>query len=189
MVWPEDRDDLSELLANDNLLLMPTDTVWGIVANATSETAIQRAIHLKGGASHRGMVILVADLDMLKTYVSDLHPRLETLLTLHRRPLTVLYPQTKGLPQRLCGAKGEWAIRICLDPVLAPLIRHFGQPLVGTAACRYDQDIPLHFGEIQSDILEGVDFIAKWRRQEKDGHSPSAMVRLDERHELEFVRH
>ena len=100
MVWPEDRDYLSDLLANDNVLLMPTDTVWGLVANATSETAIQRVIHLKGGQKDRGLVILVSDLDMLKTVVPDLHPRLETLLTLHRRPLTILYEQTKGLPGR-----------------------------------------------------------------------------------------
>ncbi|MEZ5031689.1 MAG: Sua5/YciO/YrdC/YwlC family protein [Saprospiraceae bacterium] len=188
MVWPEDRDFLGDLLANDNLLLMPTDTVWGVIADATSETAIQRAIQLKGGGSHRGMIILVADLDMLKALVPDLHPRLETLLTLHRRPLTVLYPQTRGLPQRLCGPWEEWAIRICLDPVLAPLIGHYGRPLVGTAASRYDEAIPLHFGEIRSDILEGVDYVAKWRRQEKDGRVPSAIVRLDERQELEFVR-
>jgi L-threonylcarbamoyladenylate synthase len=188
MVWPEDKDFLCDLLAEDNLLLFPTDTVWGLCADATSLVSIQRVISLKGGGPHRGLVTLVADLDMLKRYVPELYPRLETLLTLHRRPLTILFPRTIHLPDELRGPNGEWAVRMTLDPVLSPLIQAYGRPLIATAACKYDEEIPRHFGEIRSDILENVDYIAKWRRNEKDPGTPSSMVRLDERHELVFLR-
>ncbi len=188
MVWPEDKDFLCELLADDNLLVLPTDTVWGVCADATSPVSIQRVLTLKGGDPNQGIVILVADLDMLKRYVPDLYPRLETLLTLHKRPLTILFSKTVDLPDELRGPQGEWAIRMTLDPVLRPLIQAYGRPLIGTAACKYQEDIPRHFGEIRSDILENVDYIAKWRRNEKETGPPSSMVRLDERHELVFLR-
>ncbi len=188
MVWPEDKDVLCQLLADDNLLLLPTDTVWGVCADATSHVAIQRMISLKGGAAQQGLVVMVADLDMLKTIVPDLYPRLETLLVLHRRPLTILFKQTQNLPESLRGPKGEWAIRLTFDPVLKLLIQNYGHPLIGTAACQFGEEIPLHFGEIRSDILENVDYIAKWRRNEKNPGSPSSIVRLDERHELDFIR-
>ena len=188
MVWPEDKDVLCQLLADDNLLLLPTDTVWGVCADATSQVSIQRMISLKGGGAQQGLVVMVADLDMLKTVVPDLYPRLETLLVLHRRPLTMLFKRTIGLPDSLQGPNREWAIRLTMDPVLKQLIHAYGRPLIGTAACQYGEDIPLHFGEIRSDILENVDYIAKWRRNDKNPGSPSSMVRLDARFELDFIR-
>lgn len=188
MVWPEDKDVLCQLLAEDNLLLLPTDTVWGVCADATSHVAIQRVISLKGGGAQHGLVVMVADLDMLKTIVPDLYPRLETLLVLHRRPLTMLFERTIGLPETLRGPKKEWAIRLTMDPVLKQLIHAYGRPLIGTSACRFGEEIPRHFGEIRSDIFENVDYIAKWRRNDREPGAPSSIVRLDVRHELEFVR-
>ncbi|MBK7342478.1 MAG: Sua5/YciO/YrdC/YwlC family protein [Saprospiraceae bacterium] len=188
MIWPEDKDGLCQLLAEDNLLLLPTDTVWGLCADATSPVAIQRILSVKGGGTGQGLVVIVSDLDMLKVYVPDLYPRLETLLLLHRRPLTVLYRQVIHLPTSLQGPGKEWAIRLTMDPVLRSLIQGYGKPIIGTAACRYGDPVPLHFGEIRSDILENVDYIAKWRRNEKVPGSPSSIVRLDDRYELDFIR-
>lgn len=188
MVWSDEFPALVDLLARDGLLLLPTDTVWSVCASATSPVAIHRVQALKGGQPPWGLTVAVADLDMLHRVVPEIHPRLETLLFLHKRPLTILYRITAGLPSGLCGGTGEWAVRLSLDPSVSDLIRAYGHPLILTSASVTGQEPPAHFGEIRSDILENVDYISPWRRRETGPQRPSTIARLDERRELEFLR-
>ena len=96
---------------------MPTDTVWGVIADATSETAIQRAIQLKGGGSHRGMIILVADLDMLSSTCTQTFTLGGNLADLHRRPDCPLSPNA-GPPAKIVWAAWGMGHSDVFDPCL-----------------------------------------------------------------------
>ncbi|MBL7776177.1 MAG: Sua5/YciO/YrdC/YwlC family protein, partial [Saprospiraceae bacterium] len=112
------RDDISEivnLLKNGGLICYPTDTIWGIGCDATNEAAIDRLSDLRGGRPENGYIILVDSLEMLKRFVSKIHPRIETLLAYHQRPLSVIYDQAMGLPDSLRAPNGSVAIRIAKD--------------------------------------------------------------------------
>lgn len=189
MNWPDDIEELCGLLRKDGIVLLPTDTIWGLCCDATNPVAIHRIRHLKQLDQQEGMVVLVADLPMLKSLVGELHPRLETLLSLHRRPLTVVYAQALGLPDILKGEQGRWAIRITAEPFLQDLIRELGHPLVAAAPHLPGEEPPLHFGAISSAFLEKVDYIARWRRNEKKEGEISVIVELDAHQELVFLRH
>ncbi|MCO6485007.1 MAG: Sua5/YciO/YrdC/YwlC family protein [Saprospiraceae bacterium] len=179
---------MTALLDKDGILLLPTDAVWGLCGNALSPVAIHRILKLRQQEPGQGLVILVADLPMLKEYVTEIHPRLETLLALHRRPLTILYPHTRALPDVLCGPEGKWAVRITLDPFLKDLIRAFGKPLVAAIPKTVDDPVPTHFGMISSAFLEQVDYVAKWRRQDKTEGEVSVIAEWTAQNELRFIR-
>jgi L-threonylcarbamoyladenylate synthase len=183
--------DLSELVAlleDEGVLLMPTDTIWGLCCDATNEVAIRRVARIKKLPPGEGMISLVADLEMLKRWTGPLHPRLETLLALHKRPLTVIYPDVERLPDLLSDVRGGWAIRITRDPRLTALIRRLGRPLLASAACVSGDPPPAHFGMISSDILQQVDYIATWGRLNTEPGSPSTLVAFSNQEELIFLR-
>ncbi len=185
------RDDISEisrLILEGDTLCYPTDSIWGIGCDATNETAIARISALKGRAPDKGYVLLVSSIEMLKRYAPKIHPRLETLLAYHTRPLTIIYDRTMGLPTSVKAPDGSVAIRVAQDEFCRSLIEAVGRPLVSTSANVSGEPFPLTFGGISSDILGGVDYVVKYRQDDKEPGEPSSIAKLDRHLELEFIR-
>lgn len=177
------------ILNEGGLILYPTDTIWGIGCDATNPDAVQRIKDLKKrNGDKTNFVLLVDSIDMLKEYVTDLHPRLETLLFYHTRPLTVVYEGIKNLPTILLSENNSAAIRITHDPFCQQIISEFGRPVVATAANVQDDPYPTHFGLVRSDIIQGVDYVVRHRQKERHTGEPSVIVRFSADEELEVVR-
>lgn len=188
MVQNYDLEGALTTLRKGGLILYPTDTIWSIGCDATNTFAIEKVHSLKRGASYPGIEILVDSVQMLKSYIRHLHPRIETLLIYHVRPLTVLFNNPHNIPHNALDKEGNMAIRIAQDDYCRNLIAAFGKPLVATYANVASQPIPSNFGAISSEIIQGVDYVAKYRQHEKMPGRPSVMVQLSERDELLFLR-
>ena len=184
----EKFDEVINVLKRGELILYPTDTIWGIGCDATNEDAIEKILRLKGRAASKGLILLVDSVEMLKKYVNHVHPRVQTLLEYHMRPLTVIYDKSKGVAPNALAPDGSVAIRITRDPFCRNLIAQFGKPIVSTSANISSQPFPAHFGEISSDIFEGVDFVVKYKQESKERGEPSVIARLGKDEELEFIR-
>jgi L-threonylcarbamoyladenylate synthase len=188
------RDDISEivsLLEEGKIILYPTDTIWGIGCDATNEEAIEKISALKRRKPDKSYVMLVDSIEMLKLYAPKVHPRIETLLTFHDRPLTVVYDRfsgVTGLPPAARAADGSAAIRVAKDPFCQKLIAAFGKPLISTSANISGAPFPAHFGEISSEILAEVDYVVKFRQDDKEPREPSVIAKVDRRGELDFLR-
>ncbi len=185
------RDDISEisrLLLEGGIICYPTDTIWGIGCDATNPTAIERISLLKGRTPEKGYVLLVSTIEMLKRYVPKIHPRLETLLSFHQRPLTIIYDRSVGLPSLVKAPDGSVAIRVAQDEFCRELIENIGRPLVSTSANTSGTPFPPTYGAISSEILGGVDYVVKYRQDSKEPHEPSSVAKLDRHMELEFLR-
>lgn len=188
MLDVDSQDKLLKVLAESGLILFPTDTIWGVGCDATSPQAVDKVYELKRRDRNKPLVVLVDGMDMLKRYVQRVHPKIETLLEYHQRPLTVIYEQGVGLAPNLLAKDGSVGIRLVLDPFCREMIQRFGKPLVATSANISGVPFPRNYGEISSDILEGVDYVAKVKQKDKDLLSPSVIVRLDGDGELIFLR-
>lgn len=186
----QDYDVLSILpiLESGGLILYPTDTIWGIGCDATNAEAVDRVFELKQRDRSKPFVLLVSDIEMLKEYVHRMHPRLQTLLRFHKRPLTIIYENAKNLPANCIGKDGSVAIRIPHDKFCRELIKAFGKPLVASSANISNEPFPAYFGEISSEVISGVDMVVNYRRFDKSKNEPSVIARLDDRDELEFLR-
>jgi L-threonylcarbamoyladenylate synthase len=185
------RDDINEIatiLNKGGVICYPTDTIWGIGCNITDESAVNRLRALKNYPVDEGLVILVNSIGMLKKYVPDLAPRIETLLALHSRPFTLIYKNNKGIPDWIRARDGSVAIRFTHDEFCNHLIETTGLPIVSTSACMYGAPYPTHFGAISSDILGNVDYVVKYRQDDKTAGSPSPLATIDQFQELDFIR-
>ncbi len=188
MLDKDNIENITRILKVGGTILYPTDTVWGIGCDATQEDAVERIYQLKGTDPSEPFTILVSDIQMLKQYISHLHPRIETLLFYHSRPLTIIYENPKNLPQNLLSPDNTAAIRITTDPFCQEIIHRLGKPVVATSANVVDNPFPKSFGEISSQIIKEVDYVVKYRQNDKDFAPPSVMVKYDEKGELIFLR-
>lgn len=171
------------------IILFPTDTLWSIGCDATNEDAVQQMLHLLKSADGGHAEILVHSLLALKELIPHLHPRLETLLHFHERPLAVLVEGRGCLPNELLRPSGEVAVRIVQDAFSNELVKVFGRPVFSQFAAVTGAPLPATFGSISSDIIQGCRHVVRHRQAERIAGEPAVMVRFSERiNELEFIR-
>ena len=189
MVFENEKfTEILNVLNAGGVILYPTDTIWGIGCDATNAAAVEKVYRLKDRPSGKGFVLLVDSVNMLRQFVSHVHPRIDTLLMYHTRPLTVVYDKGVNLAKNVTAPDGSVAIRLATDSFCKALIRALGKPIVATSANMSGQPFAKNFGEISSDVLERVDFVVKFRQEQRDTGEPSVIVRLNEAEELEFIR-
>lgn len=188
MVQEYDIKGALKVLQEGGVILYPTDTVWSIGCDATNPQAIEKVTAIKKKTTTKNFEILVDSLQMLKNYVEHVHPKLETLLMYHMRPLTVVFDHARNLPASVISPDGSIAVRVVQDDFCRALIGAYGEPLLASFASMGEGTFPTNFGSISSEIIEEVDFVVKYRQNEKVSDEPSVVVKLSNRDELEFLR-
>ena len=181
-------DKTINTLHEGGTILFPTDTIWGIGCDATNAEAVKKIYQIKNRPSDKPLIILASSTTMVKEYVKQIHPKIETLLIYHQRPITVIYEKAKNLPEELISKDQSIAIRIPQDQFCRMLVEKFGKPLVATSANISNEPFPKSFGEIQSTILKRVDHIVPYRQNEEITSEPSVIIRMSQKGDLEFLR-
>jgi L-threonylcarbamoyladenylate synthase len=176
------------VLDKGGVILYPADTIWGIGCDAMQPAAIRRVYEIKGRSYAKPLILLVADFDQLYRVVSGVHPRVDTLLQLHERPLTVIYPQTSEPFCHLAAVDGSIAVRIVKSGFCHELLTEFGGPLVSTSANQAGIPSPSDFGSISSDMIREVDYTLPAFTERGITGNPSVIARYDDNGELDFIR-
>lgn len=177
-----------EVLSEGGTILFPTDTIWGIGCDATNEDAVNKILNLKKRQQRKPMIVLASNLNMVKDYVTQVHPKLETLLEFHTRPLTVIYNHKTGLPNNVVSKENTVGFRIPQDNFCKELVGSYGKPIVVSSANITDEPFPKTFSEIKSSIIQKIDFTIPYRQNDDQFLPPSSIVKLSQNEELEFLR-
>ena len=185
----EDIISAIEIMERGGVILYPTDTIWGLGCDVLCEGAVDKIFRIKKRERKNPLILLVSSIEMLKEYVPAMHPRLENLLAFHEKPVTVIYDHVRNLPDYLKSKDGSVAIRITKEPYSHELVERLNRPITSTSANITGQAFPKYFGEVQSDILQQVDYISQWGRDSREEREPSVIMRIDLNGELDFVRY
>ena len=177
-----------QILEEGGVILYPADTIWGIGCDATDQKAIRRVYDIKGRSYTKPLIVLVADLAQLYQVVTSVHPRIDTLLSLHERPLTVIYPSVREPYQHLAASDGTLAVRVVKTGFCHELLKAYGKPLVSTSANVSDMPSPTKFGTVSSDIIDKVDFALPAFTEKGITGTASVIARYDANGELDFIR-
>jgi|SRR5690625_3472543 len=149
-----------EHLKKGNVILYPTDTIWGLGCDPNNEEAVKRIFEIKKRPVDQPLILIVDSIQMLKTIVPRLHPHLEDILFYNIRPLTMIYDKVKRkFAPGVAAANGSLAIRIVHNKYCQNLLMNFGGPIISTSANIHTQSYPKSKEEIHSDILEQVDYL------------------------------
>ena len=133
-----DYDRAAALLRAGRLVAFPTETVYGLGANALDAAAVQRIYEAKGRPSTSPLIVHVADAAMAKTVAAEWPEAAERLAArFWPGPLTLVLPKRRAVPDEVTAGLGTVGVRQPAHPVALELIRRAGVPLAGPSANRF----------------------------------------------------
>ena len=122
-------------LKRGDVIAFPTETLYGLGADALNSTAVEKVFQLKGRDAANPIPVLVADRKMLFSLVSDIPPLAEKLIArFWPGPLTIVLPARGDIPRPLVNAGGGVGIRISSQPIATELVKALNRPLTATSA-------------------------------------------------------
>ncbi|MER3376410.1 MAG: L-threonylcarbamoyladenylate synthase [Allomuricauda sp.] len=177
---------IKELKAG-NLILYPTDTVWGIGCDATNPDAVKKVYALKKREDTKALICLVANQAMLERHVKEVPEVAYDIIDLATKPTTIVFDEPVGVAKNLIAEDNTLAIRVASDKFCQYLINKFGKPIVSTSANISGQPTPKHFADIQPEILKGVDYVVNLPDVNNDP-SPSSIIKLANDGQVKVIR-
>ena len=164
-------------LKRGQLILYPTDTVWGIGCDATNSEAVDKIFKLKKRSDKKSLICLVSDFKMLNEYIENVPEVAYDILKYATKPTTVIYDDPIRVAENLIAEDNSLAIRVTKDEFCKKLIQKLRKPLVSTSANFSGSSSPQSFDEIDPLILDGVDYIVNLHRDKKSV-KPSTIIKL-----------
>lgn len=183
-----DLKEAVDILKKGGLILYPTDTIWGIGCDARNSDAVKRIYQLKKRADSKSMLVLVNNEASLEKIIDEIPDITWELLNIAVKPLTIIYDNAKGIAPELLADDGSLGVRITKELFSQELCKRFGAPIVSTSANISGEKSPAFFSEISDEIKKGVDYIVKYKQNDKEPKSPSNIIRMRKGGVVKIIR-
>lgn len=188
MEFSRDIEMCLEHLHKGGLILYPTDTVWGIGCDARNDEAVYKIIQAKNRPETKSFVILVKDMETVAMHADAPSPAMIAFAQKNEKPVTFILNHAVNLSSSVIGPDGSVAIRIPQDDFCKSLLSAYGYPIVSTSANLSGQPTPAFFDEIRPEIRHSVDYIVKYRQQDRNHRSGSTIIREGVDGEIVVIR-
>jgi L-threonylcarbamoyladenylate synthase len=177
-----------DVLNSGGTLLYPTDTIWGIGCDATSQQAVEKIYLIKRRMGVKSFIVLIDNASKLPLYVDGLPEITWDLLKNVTTPLTIIYPRGRNLAENILGNDKSVAIRIANHEFCRELIRAFGKPIVSTSANISGNATPCTFKDISPDIIRQTDYTVQLYHDDITTVKPSRIIKLYQNGEFNVIR-
>lgn len=151
-------EKLVEILKNDGVISVPTDTVFGVCARMNSKIAHDNLIKVKNRPISKSFPVMCADIEQIKN-VAIVTEREEKLINVFMPgPITLVLKKNKELPSYVTNGKETIAIRMATSKALEELIQKLGCPLFMTSANQSGEPTCENLDEIEKScpLLDGM---------------------------------
>ena len=145
------------LLRAGEVVALPTETVYGLAANALDEKAVAKIFQIKGRPAHNPIIVHVAGVEMAKSCVKDF-PSLAGKLShsFWPGPLTLVLPRAEIIPEIVAAGGATVGIRWPSHPFIQAVIRECGFPLAAPSANLSDQISPTNAEHVRAQLAEKI---------------------------------
>jgi L-threonylcarbamoyladenylate synthase len=150
----------ADVIRAGGLVGMPTETVYGLAANALDPAAIQRIFAAKGRPSQNPLIAHAADLDGARALATEWPVMAQELATrFWPGPLTLVLRRRRIIPDALTAGLDTFGVRVPDHPVALALIRAAGVPLAAPSANRFTELSPVTAAQVARGLGDTVDLI------------------------------
>ncbi|MGH8934422.1 MAG: L-threonylcarbamoyladenylate synthase [Egibacteraceae bacterium] len=160
---PMDADELreaAEMLRAGGLVAFPTETVYGLGANAFDERAVARIFEVKGRPADNPLIVHLAGESGLAAVAADIPPLAQRLAArFWPGPLTLVVPAAPALPAVVTGGLGTVAVRVPDHPVALALLDAAGVPVAAPSANRSGRPSPTTAAHVTDDFGGQIDLV------------------------------
>ncbi|MDR1496103.1 MAG: threonylcarbamoyl-AMP synthase [Clostridiales Family XIII bacterium] len=152
--------EAARVLAAGGLVVFPTETVYGIGANAFDETAVRRVYAAKGRPSDNPMIVHIARASDIGQLTQMLSPQMVKLAdNFWPGPLTMVLPKKRSVPSVVTGGLATVAVRLPDEPAAMELMRLADCPVAAPSANLSGSPSPTEAGHVIADLDGKVDVI------------------------------
>ncbi len=160
-VGPSDEGEVSAAamcLSEGGVVAIPTDTLYGLAADAFNAGAIEKVFAVKERPEGLALPVLLASVEQLPQVAREADDALWLLAeTLWPGPLTVVLNRNPALPERLTAGQPTVAVRVPDHWLPRELARQLGRPITGTSANISGAEDPRSPEELQEQVGDRVD--------------------------------
>lgn len=157
---PEKIALAAAVIRGGGLVAFPTETVYGLGANALDEAAVQRIFKAKARPSDDPLIVHICKIEDL-AHVADTIPDLVKVLAkaFWPGPLTLVLPKSRLIPANVSAGLNNVAVRIPAHPVALALLESAGVPIAAPSANRFGHTSPTTAAHVQQDLGAYIDMI------------------------------
>ncbi len=150
------KDAASSLVAG-NLVAFPTETVYGLGADATNQSAVTKIYEVKGRPTNHPLIVHIASINKLENWVRDIP---EYALKLARSfwpgPMTLILPRTDLAKDFITGGQDNVGIRVPAHSIALSLLKEFeaqgGYGIAAPSANRFGKVSPTSVDDVQAEL-------------------------------------
>ncbi len=146
-----------ETLRAGDLVVFPTETVYGLGANAANPAAVRKIFEVKGRPADHPVIVHLDDPRYLHRWVSDVPPAAERLANMFwPGPLTLILPKADNVNEIVTGGQDSIGIRIPSHPMAQQLLTAFGGGIAAPSANRYGHLSPTKPEHVRDELGDAV---------------------------------
>ncbi|MFI2641913.1 L-threonylcarbamoyladenylate synthase [Streptomyces sp. NPDC018610] len=155
-----DIEKAAEVLRAGGLVAFPTETVYGLGANAEDPAAVSRTFQAKGRPPSHPLIVHLGGAELLDDWVEEV-PATARLLAEHfwPGPLTLVLRRSRRVPLEATGGLETVAVRVPDHPVALALLAAFGGGVTAPSANRFGSVSPTTASHVRTELGDSVDFV------------------------------
>jgi len=150
----------ARILREGGLVALPTETVYGLGANALDKEAVERIFAAKQRPAWDPVIVHIAEAAMLGQLVAEVPPPACRLMqAFWPGPLTLLLPRSAAVPDAVTAGRSQVGIRMPAHPVALELIRRAAVPVAAPSANRFAHISPTTAAHVLHDLDGRIDAV------------------------------
>ena len=155
-----DVQQAAEVIRRGGLVAFPTETVYGLGADALNPDAVARIFEAKGRPKFDPLIVHIAERDSLERLLRDFPDNAETLADrFWPGPLTIVLPKRAIVPDLVTAGLDTVGIRIPDHPLASELLHASGVPIAAPSANRFGSVSPTTADHVREQLGERIDLI------------------------------
>ncbi|NLM43251.1 MAG: threonylcarbamoyl-AMP synthase [Clostridiales bacterium] len=154
-------DEAAAVIRQGGTVVFPTETVYGLGANALDSKSVSRIFEAKGRPSDNPLIVHISNYDMLLYCIGEpLSEKAQKLIAFFwPGPLTIIFKKSKNIPDEVTAGLDTVAIRMPDDPIALSLIESSGVPIAAPSANISGRPSPTNPEHVIKDMDTRVDII------------------------------
>jgi L-threonylcarbamoyladenylate synthase len=150
----------AEILGRGGLVAFPTETVYGLGADASSEKAMARLYRVKGRPADHPVIVHFASSDEAFKWASEVSEEAKLLAErFWPGPLTLILKRSGRAKDFVTGGQPSVGVRVPSHPIARELLNEFGKPIAAPSANRFGRVSPTTAAHVREDLGADVDLV------------------------------
>jgi len=150
----------AQLLRDGQLVAIPTETVYGLAANALDADAVLRIFEAKGRPKFDPLIMHLHDAEAVRAHVCDIPPQAELLMeAFWPGPLTLVLPKKDHVPDLVTSGLDTVAVRVPAHPLTQELLRSVSFPLAAPSANLFGHVSPTTAQHVNDQLGDRIAYI------------------------------